>query len=47
MDKKENNVIPEKQAKKEQAVNKTATQGENVNPQVEQKREKHRPRDNA
>jgi hypothetical protein len=47
MNKEENNVIPEKQAKKEQAINKTATQGEQVNPQVKQKQEKHQPRDNA
>jgi hypothetical protein len=47
MDKKEHNVIPEKQAKKEQAINKGATQGKEINHQEKQKREKHQPRDNA
>ena len=47
MNKNENNVVPQKQSKKEQAINKTATQAEKINLQVEQKREKHQPRDNA
>lgn len=47
MEKKENNVVPEKQAKKEQAINKSATQGQQINEQVKQKQEKHQPRDNA
>ncbi|CAM3367639.1 hypothetical protein [Aequorivita lipolytica] len=47
MDKKEKNLEQEKQSKKEQAINKGATHGKEVNPQVKQKQEKHQPRDNA
>ncbi|AFL79764.1 hypothetical protein Aeqsu_0241 [Aequorivita sublithincola DSM 14238] len=47
MDKDDKNVIPEKQSKKEQAINKSATHGKEINPQVKQKQEKHQPRDTA
>ena len=47
MDKKENNLKEEKQSKKEQAINKGATHGKQVNPQLKQKQEKHQPRDKA
>lgn len=48
MDKKENKIEKsENQTLKEQAIDKTATQGEKINHQVKQKREKHQPRDNA
>lgn len=47
MDKKEKNLDKEKQAKKEQAINKSATEGKKVNPQVSQKKAGHEPRDNA
>lgn len=47
MEKKEKNIEKEKQAKKEQAINKGATHGKEINPQVKQKQEKHQPRDTA
>lgn len=47
MDKENKNVIPEKQSKKEQAINKRATDGKEINPQAKQKQEKHQPRDTA
>lgn len=47
MEKNDKNFENEKQSKKEQAINKSATQGEDVNPQHRQKREKHQPRDTA
>jgi|26BtaG_2_1085354.scaffolds.fasta_scaffold00009_42 hypothetical protein len=37
----------EKQSTAEQAINKSRTEGEKINPQIEQRREKHQPRDNA
>ncbi len=47
MKKEEKNRDKENQSQKEQAVNKSATQGKEINHQVEQKREKHQPRDTA
>lgn len=43
----EKKIPQEKQSKKEQAINKSATHGEKINHQVEDKRENHQPRDNA
>lgn len=47
MEKKDENLEKEKQSKKEQAINKPATKGEQINHQVKQKQEKHQPRDTA
>lgn len=47
MDKNEKNIEKEKQSKKEQAINKSATQGKDINHQVKERQEKHQPRDNA
>jgi len=47
MEKKEKNVDQEKQSIKEQALNKSATQGKEANPKSKQKQEKHQPRDTA
>jgi hypothetical protein len=41
------NPEQEKQSKKEQAINKSATEGKKINHQVKQKQEKHQPRDTA
>ncbi|MGO3181707.1 MAG: hypothetical protein ACTIJ9_02635 [Aequorivita sp.] len=47
MDKNEKNLEKEKQEKKEQAINESATQGERINHQEKERQEKHQPRDNA
>ncbi len=47
MDNKKENLEQEKQSKKEQAINKKATDGKEVNPQLDQRQEKHQPRDSA
>lgn len=47
MDKNEKNLEQEKQSKKEQAINKSATQGKDINHQVKDRKEKYQPRDNA
>tara|TARA_R110002050_G_scaffold39568_1_gene96781 strand:+ start:425 stop:568 length:144 start_codon:yes stop_codon:yes gene_type:complete len=47
MDKKEKNLEQEKQSKQEQAINRSATQGQEINHQEKQRQEKHQPRDNA
>lgn len=47
MDNKEKNLEKEKQSKKEQAINKSATDGKDINHQVKDRQEKHQPRDNA
>ncbi|WGF91485.1 hypothetical protein [Aequorivita marisscotiae] len=43
----EKNIEKEKQSKKEQAINKSATQGKDINHQVKERKEKHQPRDTA
>lgn len=47
MEKNHKNQEQEKQSKKEQAINKDATRGKKINPQIKQKQEKHQPRDTA
>lgn len=47
MDKDEKRIKKEKQEKKEQAINESATQGERVNHQEQSRQEKHQPRDTA
>tara|TARA_R110000823_G_scaffold243818_3_gene368089 strand:+ start:73859 stop:74056 length:198 start_codon:yes stop_codon:yes gene_type:complete len=47
MEKNEKNLEQEKQSKKEQAINKSATQGKNINYQEKERKEKHQPRDTA
>ena len=47
MEKKEKNLEQEKQSKREQAINRTATQGKEINHQEKQRQEKHQPRDTA
>jgi len=47
MEKKDKNLEQEKQSKKEQAINKSATDGKKINPQVDQRQEQHQPRDTA
>lgn len=47
MKKEEKELEREKQAKKEQAINKSATQGEEINHQQKERKEKHQPRDTA
>ncbi|WP_164905150.1 hypothetical protein [Aequorivita ciconiae] len=47
MDKHEKDLEKEKQAKKEQAINRKATEGKKVNPQEQQRQGKHQPRDKA
>jgi len=47
MDNKEKNLEKEKQSKKEQGINKSATDGKDINHQVKDRQEKHQPRDNA
>ena len=48
---KDKNVNPEERkvnkSLEEKAINENATDGKQVNPQVEQRKEKHQPRDNA
>ena len=48
---KDKNVNPEERKEnkslEEKAINEKATDGKQVNPQVEQRKEKHQPRDNA
>lgn len=45
----EEHIPTDKQEKKESAINKkgTPSDGAQINPQVQDKREKHQPRDNA
>ncbi|MEM0517285.1 hypothetical protein [Aequorivita flava] len=43
----EKDIEKEKQSKKEQAINKSATQGKDINHQVKERKEKHQPRDTA
>lgn len=47
MEKNERNLEQEKQSKKEQAINKSATQGKDINYQEKERKEKHQPRDTA
>ncbi len=47
MDKNKKKLEQDKQAKKEQAINRKATDGKEINPQQTQRREKHQPRDKA
>tara|TARA_R110002020_G_scaffold25263_9_gene82418 strand:- start:2227 stop:2370 length:144 start_codon:yes stop_codon:yes gene_type:complete len=47
MEKKEKNFEQEKQSKKEQALNKSAMQGKDINYQQKERKEKHQPRDTA
>ncbi len=47
MEKKEKSTEQKKQSIKEQAINKGATHGKEVNPKLQQKQEKHQPRDTA
>lgn len=47
MKEEDENLKSEKTSLKEQAINHRETDGKDVSPQVEQKREKHLPRDNA
>ena len=47
MSKKDEHLKSEKTSLKEQAINHKETDGKDVNPQVQQKRQKHQPRDNA
>lgn len=47
MEKKEKSQEQEKQSKIEQAINKSATQGKDINYQEKERQEKHQPRDNA
>ncbi|MCG2419845.1 hypothetical protein K8089_12510 [Aequorivita sp. F47161] len=47
MNKSEKNLEQEKQSKKEQAINKSATQGKDINHQVKERKENHQPRDTA
>ncbi len=47
MKKEEKELERGKQAKKEQAINKSATQGEEINHQQKERKEKHQPRDTA
>lgn len=47
MSKHEKKRESEKQSKKEQAINRGATEGERINPQEVERKEKHQPRDNA
>tara|TARA_R100000935_G_C2833073_1_gene166335 strand:- start:473 stop:616 length:144 start_codon:yes stop_codon:yes gene_type:complete len=47
MDNSEKDLEQKKQSKKEQAINKSATQGMDINHQVKDRKEKHQPRDTA
>ena len=47
MEKKEKKMNQEKQSINEQAINKSATHGKEINPKLKQKQEKHQPRDTA
>lgn len=47
MKKEEKELEREKQGKKEQAINKSATQGKEINYQQKERKEKHQPRDTA
>lgn len=47
MEKKEKDLEKEKQSKKEQAINKSATGGKEINNQEAERKNIHQPRDNA
>ncbi|WP_378187490.1 hypothetical protein ACE939_03995 [Aquimarina sp. W85] len=47
MNTSEKKLEPQKQSKKEQAINLDETQGKEINYQKKQRKEQHQPRDNA